>query len=108
MVFSKDTVPAETFAYHKLMGPESNGRVRGVGHGVTTNQLQANCNCESGVGASKSSIVSMLQKEVQSLCKEVSYLKSQQSNDVPVLSQVIFKFMVSFSLPSYTIMKNRL
>ncbi|KAJ8433691.1 LOW QUALITY PROTEIN: hypothetical protein Cgig2_030078 [Carnegiea gigantea] len=42
VVFSEATVPIETFAYHKLMGPESNGRVRGVGSGVTSLNLMLN------------------------------------------------------------------
>ncbi|KAJ8433077.1 hypothetical protein Cgig2_015440 [Carnegiea gigantea] len=38
MVFSEARIPTETFAYHKLMGSESSGRLRGVGSGVTSNQ----------------------------------------------------------------------
>ncbi|KAJ8429026.1 hypothetical protein Cgig2_000373 [Carnegiea gigantea] len=75
VVFSEATVPAETFAYSKLMGPESNGRVTRVRPGVTSNQFHAKCNHESGVGALDLSIVSLLLKEVQSLCKE-----NQRSN----------------------------
>ncbi|KAJ8441284.1 hypothetical protein Cgig2_013699 [Carnegiea gigantea] len=56
VVFSEATVPAETLAYHKLMGPESSGRVRGVGSGVTSNQLIANRNCQSGTEPLDSSI----------------------------------------------------
>ncbi|KAJ8422360.1 hypothetical protein Cgig2_033888 [Carnegiea gigantea] len=56
VVFSEATVPAETFAYHKLMGPESSGRVRGVEYGVTSNQLIAKRNCQSGTEPSDSSI----------------------------------------------------
>ncbi|KAJ8439074.1 hypothetical protein Cgig2_018468 [Carnegiea gigantea] len=87
VVFSEATMPAETLAYHKLMGPESSGRVRGVGSGVTSNQLIANRNCQSGTEPSDSSIVSLLLKEVQSLRREVTYLKSQQNDDAHVLSQ---------------------
>ena len=39
VVFSEATVPAETFAYHKLMGPESSGGVRGVRSRITSNHL---------------------------------------------------------------------
>ncbi|KAJ8433720.1 hypothetical protein Cgig2_004349 [Carnegiea gigantea] len=49
VVFSKATVPVETFAYQKLMGLESSGRVRGVGFGVTSNQLNAKRNCQSRI-----------------------------------------------------------
>ena len=83
-------MPAETFAYHKFMGPESSGRVRGVGSRVTSNQLNAKHNCQSRTEHSDSSIVSLLLKEVQSLRQEVTYLKSQRTDDAHVLSQVIF------------------
>ncbi|KAJ8435889.1 hypothetical protein Cgig2_010922 [Carnegiea gigantea] len=72
VVFSKATVPIETVSYHKLMGPKSSGRVRGVGSGVTSTQLDAKHNCQSRIEPSDSSIVSLLLKEVQSLCQEVS------------------------------------
>ena len=64
VVLSEATVTAETFGYHKLMGPESSGRVRGVGFGVTSNQVIAKRNCQSGTEPSDSSIVSILPKEV--------------------------------------------
>ena len=86
VVFSEATVSIDTFAYHKLMGPESSGRVRGVGSGVTSNQLIGKRNCQSGTEPSDSGIVSLLLKEVQSLRQEVTYLKSQQSDDAHVLS----------------------
>ncbi|KAJ8427893.1 hypothetical protein Cgig2_008511 [Carnegiea gigantea] len=56
VVFSEATVPIETFAYHKLMGPESSRRVRGVGSGVTSTQLNAKRNCQSRIEPSDSSI----------------------------------------------------
>ena len=90
VVFSEATMPIETFASHKLMGPESSGRVRGVGSGVTSTQLNAKRNCQSRIEPSDSSIVSLLLKEVQSLRQEVTYLKSQRTDDARVLSQVIF------------------
>ena len=64
MVFSEATVSAETFAYHKLMGPESGGRVRGVGYGVLSNKIIAKCNCQSETDASDSSRVSLLLKVI--------------------------------------------
>ncbi|KAJ8424093.1 hypothetical protein Cgig2_001541 [Carnegiea gigantea] len=58
VLFSKATVPAKTFAYHKLVEPETSGRVRGVGPGVTSNQLNAKRNCQRGIEPPDSSIVS--------------------------------------------------
>ncbi|KAJ8423241.1 hypothetical protein Cgig2_030094 [Carnegiea gigantea] len=87
VVFSEAIVLIETFAYHKLMGPESSGRVRGNGSGVTSTQLNAKRNCQSRIKPSDSSIVSLLLKEVQSLHQEVTYLKSQRTDDARVLSQ---------------------
>ena len=69
---------AETFAYRKLMGPESSGRVRGVGSRATSNQLHAKHSGQSGTKSS--GIVSLLLKEVQSLRQEVAYLKAQRSD----------------------------
>ena len=89
MVFSEATVPIETFAYHKLMGPDS-GRVRGVESGVTSTQLNDKRNCQSRIEPLDLSIVSLLPKEVQSLSQEVTYLKSPRTDDARVLSQVIF------------------
>ena len=45
MLFSEAIGSAETFAYCKLMGLESSGRIRGVGAGVASNQLNAKRNC---------------------------------------------------------------
>ena len=90
MVFSEAIVSIETFAYHKLMGPESSGRVRGVGYAVTSTHVNAERNCQRRIEPSDSSIVSLLLKEVQSLRQEVTYLKSQRTDDARVLSQVIF------------------
>ena len=74
VVFSKATVPAETFAYRKLMGPKGSGRVGGVGSGVTSNQLRAK---HSGqIGTESLGIVSLLLQEVRSLRQEVAYLKA--------------------------------
>ncbi|KAJ8419761.1 hypothetical protein Cgig2_027676 [Carnegiea gigantea] len=56
VVFFEATVPAETFAYYKLMGPKSSRKVRGVGAGVASNQLNAKRNCQSGIEPSDSSI----------------------------------------------------
>ncbi|KAJ8437726.1 hypothetical protein Cgig2_009440 [Carnegiea gigantea] len=64
MVFLETTVQVETFAYRKLMGPERSGRVRGVGYGVTSNQLDGKCIYQNGIGASNTTIVSDLLKEV--------------------------------------------
>ena len=62
VVFSEATMPAETFAYRKLMGPESSGRVKGVGSGITSNQLRAKHSGQSGTESS--GIMSLLLKEV--------------------------------------------
>ncbi|KAJ8430064.1 LOW QUALITY PROTEIN: hypothetical protein Cgig2_020984 [Carnegiea gigantea] len=60
-VFFEATAPAETFAYHQLMGHAS---IRGgVGPKVTSNQLNAKRNSQSGTEPSNSSIVSLLLKE---------------------------------------------
>ena len=75
--FSEATVTAETHAYHKLMGPERNGRVRGVGNGVAPGKWRNRRNCQSGIRISESNMMSMLLKEVQSLRQEVAYLKSK-------------------------------
>ena len=77
VVFSEATVSTETFAYRKLMGPINTGRDRGDGFRVTSNQLNAKSNCQSGTEPSNSSMVSLLLKEVRSLRQEVAYLKSQ-------------------------------
>ncbi|KAJ8438657.1 hypothetical protein Cgig2_031622 [Carnegiea gigantea] len=61
VVVSEATVLAETFAYRKLMGPESNEKVRGVGAGVASNQLNAKRNCQSGTEPSDSSVPNSLQ-----------------------------------------------
>ncbi|KAJ8438347.1 hypothetical protein Cgig2_015274 [Carnegiea gigantea] len=87
VVFSEATVLAETFAYHKLMGPESSGRVRGVGSGVTSNQLIGKRNCQSGTEPSDSSIVSLLLKEVQSLRQEGDDVEENQRNNTPLAGE---------------------
>ncbi|KAJ8420495.1 hypothetical protein Cgig2_027867 [Carnegiea gigantea] len=102
VVFSKDTVPAETFAYHKLMGPESSGRVRGVGSGVTSNQLIAKRNCQSGTEPSDSSIVSLLLKEVQSLRQEGDDVEENQRNNTSLTGEPIR----DTSIPVPTLAKN--
>ncbi|KAJ8421982.1 hypothetical protein Cgig2_007560 [Carnegiea gigantea] len=63
VALSEAIVLAETFAYHKLIGPESSGRVRGVGSGGISNQLSTKHNCQSGTETPDSSIVSPLLKE---------------------------------------------
>ncbi|KAJ8424882.1 hypothetical protein Cgig2_017974 [Carnegiea gigantea] len=56
VVFSEAIVPIETFVYHKLMGPESSGRVRRVRYRVTSTQRNAKRNCQSRIEPSDSSI----------------------------------------------------
>ena len=89
MEFSKATVAAETHAYHKLMGPERNDRVRGVGNGVAPGKLRGRCNCQSGMRTSDSNMMGLLLKEVQTLRKEVAYLKSRPG-EAKVGSQLLF------------------
>lgn len=62
MVFFEATVSAETYNYRKLMGPESSGRVRRVGFGVTFNQLHAKSNYQSGIIPSDSTVVNLMLK----------------------------------------------
>ncbi|KAJ8445602.1 hypothetical protein Cgig2_018543 [Carnegiea gigantea] len=81
VVFSEATVLLETFAYHKLMGPESSGRVRRIGPGITSNQLNAKHNCQSGTEPSNSSIVSLLLKEGDNV-------KENQRNNTPLAGQI--------------------
>ncbi|KAJ8434224.1 hypothetical protein Cgig2_005903 [Carnegiea gigantea] len=80
--FSKATVPAETFTYHKLMGPKSSLRVRGVGFGVTSNQLNAKRNCQSRIEPSDSSIMSLLLKEGDDA-------EENQRSDTPLVGEPI-------------------
>jgi len=61
------TVPANTFVYRKLMGLESSWRIRGVGFAVTSNELHAEHNCQSGTEHLDYNVLSLLLKEVQSL-----------------------------------------
>ncbi|KAJ8432110.1 hypothetical protein Cgig2_010234 [Carnegiea gigantea] len=63
VVFSETTVQAETFTYRKLMRPKSGGRFRGVGYGVTSDQLRGKRICQNGIGASNTIIASELLKE---------------------------------------------
>ncbi|KAJ8435632.1 hypothetical protein Cgig2_000298 [Carnegiea gigantea] len=77
VVFSEAIQLAETFAYHKLMGPKSSERVREVGSGVNSNQV----NAKRGTEPSNSSIVSPLLKEVQSLRQESDDVKENQRNN---------------------------
>ncbi|KAJ8437725.1 LOW QUALITY PROTEIN: hypothetical protein Cgig2_009439 [Carnegiea gigantea] len=89
VVFSEATVPAETFAYHKLMGPESSESARGLGSGVTFNQFNAKRNCQSKTEPSDSSIVSLLLKKVQSFCQEGVDAEENQGNNTPLLGEPI-------------------
>ncbi|KAJ8429710.1 hypothetical protein Cgig2_004885 [Carnegiea gigantea] len=81
MVFSKAILPVETFAHSKLMGPESSGRVRGVGSGVTFNQLDTKHNCQRGTKTSDSSIVGLL-------LKEGNDVEENQRTNTPLAGQI--------------------
>ncbi|KAJ8436268.1 LOW QUALITY PROTEIN: hypothetical protein Cgig2_011540 [Carnegiea gigantea] len=62
VVFSEATLLPKTFSYRKLIGRESGGRVRGVGLGLASNQLNAKRNCQIGTEPLDSSIASLLLK----------------------------------------------
>ncbi|KAJ8435657.1 hypothetical protein Cgig2_015662 [Carnegiea gigantea] len=83
VVFSEATILAETFACHKLMGPGSSARVRGVRFGVTSNQVNGKRNCQSGTEPSDSSIVSLLLTDVQSLRQEGDDVEENQRSNTP-------------------------
>ena len=96
MEFSKATVAAETHAYHKLMGPETNGKVRGVGNGVALGKLRGRRICQSGMRTSDSNMMGLLLKEVQTLRKEVADLSLDRVKQKLVPNSFFpFVFMLS-------------
>ncbi|KAJ8422326.1 hypothetical protein Cgig2_011618 [Carnegiea gigantea] len=108
VVFSEAIVPAETFTYHKLMGPESSGRIKGVRSRVTSNQLNAKCNCQRGTKPSDSSIVSLLLKEVRSLCQEGDDVEENQRNNTPLAAKNNEAYIKDISqIENSTVLRNK-
>ncbi|KAJ8429945.1 hypothetical protein Cgig2_032874 [Carnegiea gigantea] len=68
--FSKGTIPAKTYAYRKLMGPESNGRIRGVRNEMAPSEFHSKSSFQSGIRTLGSSMISVLLKEVKSFCQK--------------------------------------
>ncbi|KAJ8446989.1 hypothetical protein Cgig2_006617 [Carnegiea gigantea] len=77
--FSEATIPTETYAYRKLMGPESGDRIRGVGNGVAPSKFCSKFGFQSGIRTSKSSMISMLLKEVKSLHQENGHFEEDNT-----------------------------